>query len=180
MIHHLDQLSQEEYIIRQLKIENENLKKKNKFEKNDQENNNSGFLRQLIESSKQKFHWYSDNEKMIGLYIYMLGGRSLYETLYLNLKLPSRQTVLRYLHDSKPTKEGYFNFEGCAEFMTQHNYAKEVWVSEDDTKVNPGLFYDAKEDIIVGFNLPIDNITGKIQTPHFANPQFISKVGHVN
>lgn len=120
----------------------------------------SGFLKVLIEATKKKVKLYSEQEKMIALYIYITGGKQLYDNLQANLGLPSHQTILRYLHDSKSTKEGEFDFDGCADFIKRQGYVNYVWLSEDDTKVNPGLRYDKKEDIIVGFNLPINHREG--------------------
>lgn len=44
--------------------------------------------------------------------------------------------------------------------MEQHGYSKLVWLAEDDTKIDSGLFYDRRSDIIVGFVLPLDEATG--------------------
>lgn len=126
VVHYLDEQSQEEFLIKQLRAENEVLKKL--INEQPTISPQSGFLKQLVEASRRKLAAYSEPEKMIGLYLFLTGGRTLYETLYLNLNLPSRQTVLKYLHDSKTTKEGDFNFAGCAKFIKDHNYFKEVWV----------------------------------------------------
>lgn len=94
------------------------------------------------------------------MYIYIIGGPLLYNNLRKNLGLPSRQTVLQHLYESRAFVEGQFTFKELAEFITQENTVPYVWISEDDTKCVSSLRYNSKADTVVGFILPTNDEIG--------------------
>lgn len=97
---------------------------------------------------------------MVSLYIYVVGGRLLYDSLRTNLPLPSRQTVLNFLYGSNRFREGVFTFQDFAEEIKSDGGVPYVWVCEDDTKIVSALRYNVHEDTVVGFVLPTNSATG--------------------
>lgn len=121
-------------------------------------------LFQLVEvfnSNKDKVR-YSDNLKDISLYIFMLGGPSLYDFLVKNLGLPSISTVRRHLSSKEDCdfNEGVIRGEQLLNFLKSHNYPFEGFVSEDQTKVTSQLKYCSSTNRIVGLIGPLDDKTG--------------------
>lgn len=126
----------------------------------------SEFLAALIELEKIKLKkgqtTYTKSIKELSLFIFLRGGRSLYESLTasFNLPLPSITTVLRHLYDKKPPCEGELMVQSFIQFNNgdQENYY--VWASEDDTRLLEGVSYNSLNDTVVGLCLPIDEETG--------------------
>lgn len=122
----------------------------------------SHFLRSLLDQSLKtsaagnRLLRYDDHMKKIGLFLYMIAGPIAYETLALNLPLPKKTTVLDHLGREPPVREGVFQFEEIADFITKRGWAREVWISVDETKLQPRLRYNEKDDCIMGLELPLD------------------------
>lgn len=126
----------------------------------------SEFMAALIELEKIKMTkghtTYDKSMKELSLFIFLRGGRSLYETLisYFKFPLPSIATILRYLYDKKPPREGELSIESFVKFNKGNDETVYVWASEDDTRLVEGLTYNSLSDTIVGLCLPTDEDTG--------------------
>ena len=90
--------------------------------------------------------------------MYILGGRSAYEFLRLNIPglLPSVQIVQSSISASNNNlTEGKFNYEGACNYFNSIQ-ATLGFVAEDATAVVPKITYDTTSDTFVGFALPLD------------------------
>lgn len=121
------------------------------------------FLETLIDvatkNSENKQNIYDDNFKKFALYLFYSGGKLLYETLHSNMNniLPSLSTLYRYKNKIKSRMdEGQLDFEGLNRFLEERNLAKIVWISEDGTRINGKIEYDARTNTILGFVLPLN------------------------
>lgn len=143
------------------KIISENVDLKHALHKsNNLEYLQSGFLKTLVAQSKKKYKNYTDNLKYISVYLFLVGGRLLYETLQLNLPLPSVHTVLKFLNDSPSIVEGELRSTELARFLVENNYKNQIWLSEDATKIVSRIKYNSKTNNIIGLVLPLNNETG--------------------
>lgn len=126
--------------------------------------NNKKLLIQLVElfnSNKEKVR-YSEDLKDVSLYVFLLGGPSLYEFLVKNLGLPSISTVRRHLSSKEDCDfiEGVIRGEQLLNFLKSHKYPLQGFVSEDQTKVTSQLKYCSASNRIVGLIGPLDGDTG--------------------
>lgn len=134
----------------------------------------SQFLKMLIDisiqnsdSSSSRYH-YNDVVKKFSIYLFYIGGRLLYETIYENMKgvLPSISTLNNYVAKSGgKIEEGVFDYDGLCTFLEERNLPKVVWISEDGTRVTGKIEYDSKSNKLVGFTLPL--VDGLPQTDTF-------------
>lgn len=102
---------------------------------------------------------HDDLIKAFAVYLKMIGGTLLHETLYANLPLvwPSLSTVNKYIHDSKSfVVEGKLMLEGLHEYLTERNLPLRVSLSEDATRIQATICYDPNTNQLVGFALPLD------------------------
>lgn len=133
----------------------------------DTKNNLTTFMKDLLVMShknstkKDKGKRYDENIKSFSSYIFVLAGRGLYECLRQNLSLPSVATVLNHISREKTTvKEGYLRIEELLTFIKDRNLSKNIWLSEDQTRVTSKVEYDSKTNQLVGFVLPLSSDTG--------------------
>lgn len=113
--------------------------------------------RQQTAAKGKTGHCHQSAIKDFACYIFMLGGRLCYETLYMNLPLPSPTTIGRYLHDNGPEViEGVMRCSQLKKFLEDRQLPMTVWVSEDGTRFTSRLQYDPGTNQIVGLLLPID------------------------
>ena len=130
----------------------------------DNNDNFKPFLKKLHESAivnsnrKKSGNRYDNALKLFATYLYTIGGRMLYETLYANLPLPSLTTVSRTIN-----KYNYFIREGqcrakeLKEFLISRNLPLVVWLSEDATRLTGRVQYDKETNQLIGFVLPFDS-----------------------
>lgn len=79
---------------------------------------------------------HQDDIKNFCAYLYVTGGRKLYETLSMNLPLPSRRTILNVMDtDCPPITEGEILVDELKQFLMDRNLELEVWISEDATRI---------------------------------------------
>lgn len=100
------------------------------------------FFNELYKFSKQNIGKmkrgvrHEDDIKNFSAYLYATGGRKLYETLSMNLPLPSRRTVLNIIHTDCPAiNEGEILANELKQFLMDRNLGVEVWISEDATRI---------------------------------------------
>lgn len=81
-----------------------------------------------------------------------------YNTLSLNFAggLPSISTVRRQLASKPEVKNGVFRFEYIKSQMLLKGEPLFVICSEDDTKISERLRYDWANDVILGFQTPLN------------------------
>nr|CAI5847436.1 unnamed protein product [Callosobruchus analis] len=94
----------------------------------------------------------------MSVYLYYIGGRLLYETVYANLKnvLPSISTLNRYVQKQESYPEqGVFDFDGVLQFLNDENLPKYIWISEDCTRITEKIKYCSKTNKFKGFPLPL-------------------------
>jgi len=112
-------------------------------------------------SSKYKHRNRFDEElKKLSTYIFIVGGRLLYETLHANMDrvLPSITTIFRYLDNTQSKViEGSFRFNELRVHLIKKNLPLKIWISEDATRITGKIEYDVKSNKIVGFVLPLMN-----------------------
>ncbi|VEN51230.1 unnamed protein product [Callosobruchus maculatus] len=137
-------------------------------------NHRSQLLKMLIDisiqntSSSSSHYHYTDVVKQFSLYLYYVGGRMLYETIYANMKgiLPSITTLNNYItNNGEKIEEGVFDYDGLCRFLEERNLPKVVWISEDGTRVTGKIEYDSRSNKVVGFTLPL--VDGLPQTSSF-------------
>jgi hypothetical protein len=58
-----------------------------------------------------------------------------YEMLRSNLPIPNERTITRYLEKQKGAQEGVLQYSELNDFLEKNGYPKQVWVSEDATKI---------------------------------------------
>ncbi|KAK3911470.1 30S ribosomal protein S4E [Frankliniella fusca] len=101
---------------------------------------------------------YEEDVKLFSLYLFIVGGRGLYEFLRANLpkSLPCISTLERALKESsKPIIEGVFRFQELKEFLVANNLPLKVSISEDGTRIQERFCYDPYTNCIVGPVLPL-------------------------
>lgn len=94
--------------------------------------------------------------KLFCTYLFLIGGRLLYETLYANMKnaLPSLSTIRRCMDDQKTIGEGEMRFSELRDFLEKRNYPLHVFISEDQTRITGRISYNSKTNSLIGFVLP--------------------------
>ncbi|VEN46405.1 unnamed protein product [Callosobruchus maculatus] len=126
----------------------------------------SSFLQRLLENAKGNAtqsannNKYNDITKKISIYLYYVGGRLLYETIYANLKncVPSISTLNRYLESERHCiQEGDLDLVGLKKHLEERGISKLIWISEDATRIKTKIEYDPKTNKLLGFVLPLKN-----------------------
>ena len=84
----------------------------------------------------------------------------MYETLQMNLPIPSISTMYKFLNDKPNVKEGSLRSQELVSYLIEYNLKHQVWLAEDGTKIISRLKYSTKYNNIVGLVLPIDKLTG--------------------
>lgn len=136
-----------------------NLKNLELIKSTDKQNNLGPFLKRLLEATEKNSSMnkhartFDDSQKRFALYIFLIGGRMLYETLYRNITngLPSITTIQRLLADVSKISEGSLRTEELNSYLKKKNYCKKIFVSEDQTALINRTEYDPKTNSIVGF-----------------------------
>lgn len=87
---------------------------------------------------------YSEALKLFSTYIFMLGGRLLYETLYKNLLLPSPTSISRYIQKTgQKIVEGELRCDLLKSYLREKNLPSIVWISEDATRITGKVQYNS-------------------------------------
>lgn len=141
----------------------------------DKKQNLGHFLKRILEATEKNSsvnehsRKFDDSLKRFALYIFLIGGRMLYETLYKNINnaLPSITTIQRLLADVSKITEASLRTEELYTYLSNRKYHKKIFVSEDQTALINRPEYDQKTNSIVGFVAPIDDKTGFPTTGQF-------------
>lgn len=92
---------------------------------------------------------FDEQLKKFSVYLFIVGGRLLYETLHKNMNdaLPSISTLFRFLDNTQNNvTEGCFRFEELRVFLIKRNLPPKIWISEDATRITGKIEYDAKSN----------------------------------
>lgn len=93
---------------------------------------------------------YSEYLKNVATYLFILGGRQLYEILSANLKLPSTSSVMKYIEKTPNVAEAEIFAKELKEFLLKRNLPLKMFISEDGTKIVPSVKFDAKTSQLIG------------------------------
>lgn len=145
-------------------------------------------LKCLIDTAQENSHRnikclrYSKTIQAFATYLYLMCGRSCYDTLCANLPIPQSNTVgkknemkflcMYVLHSFiftvtsyliknkvKPI-EGELRCKELSEYLDKLNTKKYVWLCEDGSGINASMKFDPITNQIIGAVLPINQITG--------------------
>jgi hypothetical protein len=108
--------------------------------------------------SKNSFR-YKQPLKDFAACLYILGGRTVYEFIRLNIPgfIPSLPSLRPTLKSSKyHFIEGEFQYDHLKDFINSFD-CKYAFCGEDSTSVVPKVSYDTLSDCFVGFTLPLKN-----------------------
>lgn len=95
--------------------------------------------------------------KQISAYIFILGGRILYNFLYKNLPIPNEVTVKKVIGETvEKVVEGSLRVKSLKKHLENHKTPLEVWMSEDGSGTINKVQYDPTNNTLVGFILPKD------------------------
>jgi len=101
---------------------------------------------------------YKNSLKLIATYIFIVGGRILYDTLTANLLLPLVSTICRTIN----AYSGFFIESACRvtdfkQFLQVRNLTSFIWLSEDATRITSRIQYDSSTNQLIGFVLLFDD-----------------------
>lgn len=95
--------------------------------------------------------------KLIFAFIFLIGGRLLYDFLHANLPIPSSSTICRFIYKEViPVTEGKLRDVELDKFLDKRKLPKYVWISEDATSISGKVKYDSLSNQLIGFVLPLD------------------------
>lgn len=148
---------------------------------------NSSLLPLLVRCAKAKSEYkkggfrYESVLKLFATYIFIIGGRILYETLAANLPFPSVSTISRTINAyAASLVEGTCRVAELKTFLQARNLTPFVWLSEDATRITGRIQYDPNTNQLIGFVLPLDDngmpvafsfiaTSAKVIQEHFTN-----------
>ncbi|XP_039308140.1 uncharacterized protein LOC120358322 isoform X1 [Solenopsis invicta] len=121
--------------------------------------NISSFLECLKDTAmkniKRKKHGnkFTSPLKLFSLYIFIVGGRVLYELLHANLQsiLPSITTINRLIDKESNIVNGIVRLKELKLFLIKRNYPLNVFISEHQTAIIKNIAYDSKSNQMIGF-----------------------------
>ncbi|KAK3929383.1 hypothetical protein KUF71_018020, partial [Frankliniella fusca] len=103
---------------------------------------------------------FEREDKMFFTYLYIQGGRKMYETLQANApkSIPSLSTVLKWQgRVMEPVQEGQCRWEELSKYLDDEHLPRIITVSEDGTRITGQIEYDCKSNLLVGFAPPLDS-----------------------
>lgn len=118
----------------------------------------SQLLIDLNELAGKKQKRYSKGLKLYSLYIFLIGGKMMYESLSLELGMPSISTIRNTFSGMAETEieEGVPRYDLLLDYLKKNHYSMIVYGSEDQTKVKVELKYNGKFNTINGLVSPLD------------------------
>lgn len=143
-------------------------------DKSDEENEIPSFLKLCLENARincvgNKQNRYSENIHKCAIYLFIRGGKKLYDFLHLNMNLPSLKTVRRKMIQYRgKLLEGHLYFDELDAFLTSKGYPREVSIMEDGTKISERVEYDATEKIILGLVSSLQKKSGMPEEKFFS------------
>lgn len=139
------------------------------------ENPLNDYLHSAASTNKRgnKSNRFDERFKSFCSYLYMKGGASCYESIYLNSVLPVEKSCKRVILETHKMEIGKVYIDEFVEFMRLHDInCDEVIISEDATRISNRVEYDSDSNQLFGLQPELDMITGltkqnffKISTP---------------
>lgn len=127
------------------------------------------FLNSLIDTANTNYsrskagYRYNENIRQFSTYLRMLAGPLAYRTLHKNLELalPSFSATNRYIRKTHtPVHEGELRSKYLLKYLEDRNLPMIVSLSEDATRIDGRVQYNALNNELTGFVLPLDEETG--------------------
>lgn len=127
------------------------------------------FLKKLLSAAdrnsvrKKGGYRYDPEIKLFASYLRLIVGPLAYDTLNRNLEaaIPSLTSVNRYVRASKCSiTEGILRCNELLLYLQKRNLPLIVGIEEDGTKVTDRVQYSSIQNQLMGFTLPLCNITG--------------------
>ncbi|KAK3908493.1 Nucleoprotein, partial [Frankliniella fusca] len=112
---------------------------------------------------------FETEDKLFFTYLFIQGGRKLYETLHANApkSMPSLSTILKYQGKvMEPVREGQCRWQELSEYLEDNHLPRVIAISEDGTRITGQIEYDSTTNLLVGFSPPLDR-DGCPDTSHF-------------
>lgn len=104
---------------------------------------------------------FSDIVKKIATYIYIRGGKSLFEFLQANIVLPDLGGLKIYMkNELNVIEENKLRFDELHQYLAANDYPFEVHVFEDGTRITSKVEYCPDTNKLIGLNAPYDPSTG--------------------
>lgn len=124
-------------------------------------------LNQLLKQASKKFkrghlgNRFDDNLVKICIFIYLKGGRSLYDSLSLITSLPSPGDVLKNVYNMYPyISQSKVYTKELKSFLLSRNLPLKVGLCEDGTRAKKFIQYDKQTSSLIGLKPPLDAETG--------------------
>ncbi len=117
----------------------------------------NNMIRNLI--TEEKGYRYDDVVRQFATSLYILGGRTAYEFLRLNIPalLPSVQIIQKSIATSENhLTESLFNYDGIRDYFNS-NQSTLGFCAEDYTVIVSKIAYDITSKKFIGFSLPLDD-----------------------
>lgn len=112
---------------------------------------------------KKAGYRFPNDLKSLAVYIRIMAGKLVYETIQKNLELslPSLDSTNRYVRKmNDPVVEGCLRTNELLRYLNERQLDLVVLLSEDATSIEGRIQYDDKTNQISGFTLPINDETG--------------------
>jgi hypothetical protein len=112
---------------------------------------------------------YTDVIKKLAAFVYIRGGKALYQFLRANLKLPELSGLIDFMRtELSVVRENTARFDELKSYLESHNYPLEVHLFEDGTKVVEKIDYCPTTNTLIGLDAPFDETGFPIQNYHLA------------
>lgn len=99
----------------------------------------------------------------VACYVFIRGGRVLYDFFSQNFNWPSKGTIMRQIPRFHPNLiEGRLYIDEFLLFLNKFNYPLQCAVLEDGTAITNVIEVDRQTDLLVGLVSPINPMTGLI------------------
>lgn len=94
-------------------------------------------------------------------YIYIRGGKSLYEFIHVNLVLPELSGLKKFMNkELSAIKENILRFDELHQYLAAHEYPMEVHIFEDGSRITSKVEYCPDDNTLVGLIAPFNQRTG--------------------
>lgn len=104
---------------------------------------------------------FSEDLKKLCMFIYIQGGRSIYDSLSLISPIPSTEDIKKSLYNIYPyVNQGKIYAKELKEFLMARNLPMTVGICEDGTRAKRFIKYDKQSSSIIGLKPPLNDSNG--------------------
>ncbi|KAE8738182.1 hypothetical protein FOCC_FOCC016345 [Frankliniella occidentalis] len=140
----------------------------------DDDNTSQNFMKGGVQEGRstsptQSKSQFDRADKEFFTWVYIQGGRHLYETLHANAPkgMPSLATLLKFQGNvMEPVIEGMFRWQELSDYLRENDLPRVIALSEDGTRITGKIEYDPISNRLVGFAAPLDE-NGLPDTDHY-------------